>query len=195
MQGDINLEMAQSTKESTITQVVKSYGSKLMSFIRSKVRTLEDAEDILQDVWFQLSNLTQIEEIVNLSSWLYKVSNNKITDGYRRKKTLSLEDYTGVGNWEDGDGQGYALGDLLLLDAGNDPETEFFRKEIWNSIQEALAEMPHKQSSVFIAHELDKQSLQQIANQEGVSIKTIISRKHYAVSYLRKKLNKFYNEL
>ena len=83
MDGEI-FKMSQREKENIIAQTVKNYGGKLLSFIRPKVNNSEDAEDILQEVWYQFSNLTNISEIVNVSAWLYTVSRNKITDSYRK---------------------------------------------------------------------------------------------------------------
>lgn len=192
MYAEANIEMAQESKSSLITQTVKKYGSRLMSFILPKVRSREDAEDVLQDVWYQLSNLTQISDILNLGSWLYKVSNNKITDLYRKKRPERLEDFF----YEDEDGElNFSFKDLMLLDNSDNPELTYFREEIWKRFNEALLEMPEKQSYVFIENELKDRTLQDIAEEQGVNIKTIISRKQYAVKQLRKKLAYLYEAI
>lgn len=192
MYAEANIEMAQESKSSLITQTVKKYGSRLMSFILPKVRSREDAEDVLQDVWYQLSNITQIGDILNLGSWLYKVSNNKITDLYRKKRPERLEDFF----YEDEDGElNFSFKDLMLLDNSDNPELTYYREEIWKRFNEALLEMPEKQSYVFIENELKDRTLQEIAEEQGENIKTIISRKQYAVKQLRKKLAYLYEEI
>ena len=92
MEMTINPLMTE-TKQISLTDTIKKFGNKLFGFVRGKVKTNEDAEDILQEVWYQLSNLTNIDAIENTSAWLYSVSRNKITDFYRKKKTDNLEDY------------------------------------------------------------------------------------------------------
>lgn len=192
MYAEATIEMAQESKSSLITQTVKKYGSRLMSFILPKVRSREDAEDVLQDVWYQLSNITQIGDILNLGSWLYKVSNNKITDLYRKKRPERLEDFF----YEDEDGElNFSFKDLMLLDNSDNPELTYYREEIWKRFNEALLEMPEKQSYVFIENELKDRTLQEIAEELGDNIKTIISRKQYAVKHLRKKLAYLYQEI
>ena len=106
--------MPQHERESIIAQTVKNYGGKLMSFIRPKVRNTEDAEDILQEVWYQFSNLTNIDDIANVGGWLFRVSNNKIIDKYRKKTTENLEDYV----YEDDDGS-FSIKDILLKFGNN----------------------------------------------------------------------------
>ena len=81
-------------KQFSITDTVQQFGKKLFGFIRGKVKTTEEAEDILQDVWYQFSRLTNLDELENVSAWLYRVAQNRVTDNYRKKKTENLEDYT-----------------------------------------------------------------------------------------------------
>lgn len=192
MYAEANIEMAQESKSSLITQTVKKYGSRLMSFILPKVSSREDAEDVLQDVWYQLSNITQIGDILNLGSWLYKVSNNKITDLYRKKRPERLEDFF----YEDEDGElNFSFKDMMLLDNSDNPELTYYREEIWKRFNEALLEMPEKQSYVFIENELNDRTLHDIAAGLGENIKTIISRKQYAVKHLRKRLAYLYEAI
>lgn len=184
------IKMSQREKENLIAQTVKNYGGKLLSFIRPKVNNLEDAEDILQEVWFQFSNLTNISEIVSIGSWLYTVSRNKITDSYRKKKTENLEDFT----FEDEDGS-FSIKDILLLDDSENPELLAFREEVWKELFSALEELPEKQRTVFVEHEIEGKKLQEIADEQGENIKTIISRKNYAIQHLRKKMSILYKDL
>ncbi len=181
--------MSKKEKEHIISHTVSKYGEKLMTFIKPKVRSSEDAEDILQEVWFQLSNLTNISDIVNISSWLFSVTRNKITDNYRKKKTKNLEDYS----FED-DSETFIIKDILLIDSAS-PELKLFQDDIWQALLNALDELPEKQRKVYVENEFNNKTLQQIADDEGENVKTIISRKTYAIRHLRLKLNLLYQDL
>jgi RNA polymerase sigma factor (sigma-70 family) len=180
--------MSKQDKENIISHTVNKYGEKLMAFIKPKVKSTEDAEDILQEVWFQLSNLTNIADIVNISSWLFSVTRNKITDKYRKKKTNHLEDYL----YEE-DSETF-IRDFLLMDA-NSTELKLFQDDIWDALIHALEELPDNQRMVFVENEFNNKTLQQIADEQGMNIKTIISRKTYAVKHLRLKLKRLYQDL
>jgi len=185
-----NITMPQKEKENMISQAVSSYGGKLMSFIRPKVKNTEDAEDILQEVWYQFSSLTNLSEIVNIGGWLYRVTSNKIIDKYRKKKTENLEDFV----YEDEDGS-FSIKDILLLDESAGPDIKMFQDEIWKKLFEALDELPEKQRLVYVENELNDKKLQEIADEQGENIKTIISRKNYAVKHLRSRLKQLYEDL
>lgn len=182
--------MSQSEKDSIIAQTVKNYGGKLLSFIRPKVNNAEDAEDILQEVWFQFSNLTNVSEIMNVGAWLYQVTRNKITDSYRKKKTENLEDFV----YEDEDGS-FSIKDILLLDDSENPELLAFREEVWRELFSALEELPEKQRLVFVENAIEGKKLQEIADELEENIKTIISRKNYAMKYLRTRMSPLYRDL
>ena len=184
------ITMPQKEKENIISQTVSSYGGKLMSFIRPKVKNTEDAEDILQEVWYQFSSLTNLSEIVNVGGWLYRVTSNKIIDKYRKKKTENLEDFV----YEDEDGS-FSIKDILLLDDSAGPDVKMFQDEIWKKLFEALEELPEKQKLVYMENELNDKTLQEIADEQGENIKTIISRKNYAVKHLRNRLRQLYEDL
>lgn len=177
-------------KKRNIATLVKEYGKRLFAFVRGRVGTREDAEDILQDVWYQLGNLANLDDLENAGSWLFRVARNKVTDRYRRKKTDSLEDIA----YEDEDGE-YRFRELLLLDATADPELAFFKEAFWDTLLTALDELPENQRSVFVRNELEDTTLRQIAEESGENLKTIISRKGYAVKHLRAKLASLYQEL
>ena len=172
-------------KQQRILDAVRNYGKRLFSFIRSRVKSDEDAEDILQDVWYQLSSMVDIEPIEQLGSWLYRVSRNRIVDKQRKHKLQSLDDL--ALELEDGE---LIFPDGLLTDQST-PETEFesafFREEFFA----ALNDLPQKQRDVFVWNELEDMTLQEIADKTGESIKTIISRKRYAVAHLREWLKDF----
>lgn len=182
--------MSQQKKENIIEDTVSNYNEKLLAFIKPQVKNQEDAEDILQEVWFQFSNLTNFSQIVNIGNWLYRVTRNKITDSYRKKKTGNLEDY----NFEDND-KFSSIKDLLLLDEAKDPELKFFQEEIWKTLFEALEELPENQRLAYIENEIENKTLQQISEEQNTNIKTIISRKHYAIKHLRKRLHQLYSDL
>jgi RNA polymerase sigma factor (sigma-70 family) len=173
-------------KRFSISDTIQQFGKKLFGFIRGKVRSREDAEDILQDVWFQLSSLTDAEELENVSAWLYRVARNKVTDKYRKKTTESLED-------EDEENLGFK--EILLIDESESPELALFKEHFWTELMKALDELPEKQREVFILNEIEDLTLQEIADQTGENLKTIISRKGYATKHLRNRLNYLYEEL
>lgn len=176
-------------QSNNIIQTVREYGKNLFGFIRRQVGSDADAEDILQDVWYQFSNLADVDALENTGAWLYRVARNKLTDRYRRKRPDSLEDY----GFEDEDGE-FHWGELLLSDEQT-PETELLRQVFWDTLFEALKELPDNQRDVFIWNELEDQTFQQIADRTGENIKTLISRKRYAVQHLRRRLESLYLEL
>ncbi|MBY0536772.1 MAG: RNA polymerase sigma factor [Chitinophagaceae bacterium] len=182
--------MSDRSRERSVSTAVSKYGKQLFAFIRGKVNKLEDAEDILQDVWYQFSRLANVDELESVSGWLYSVSRNKITDLYRKKKPDLIDDFS----QEDEDGA-LQLREMLLMDNNNHPEKEYFRELIWEELLKALNELPEKQRKVFVLNEMEDRTLQSIADEEGENLKTIISRKLYAVKFLRKKLEPLYHEL
>jgi RNA polymerase sigma factor (sigma-70 family) len=182
------MEITMTGKKQNIIQTVGLYGKQLLNFIRTRVRSDEDAKDILQDVWYQYSNLDEVTAIESVSGWLYKVAKNKITDRFRKKTPEHLEDFS----FENENGE-INFKEILLAEPEN-TEDQFFKKMFWEELMQALDELPEKQRSVFIQNELEEISLQEIADKTGESIKTIISRKGYAVKHLRERLNELYNE-
>ena len=177
-------------KISSISNAIQEFGDKLFGFVRKKVKSNEDAEDILQEVWFQLSNLSDIAELDNVSAWLYEVARNKITDRTRKKTNVSIEDYV----YESEDGE-FNFKEILLLDDTNNPELAFFKEIFWKEFQQALDELPPNQKEVFVLNEIEDMTLKEIADRQGENLKTIISRKGYAVKHLRNKLNYLYKEM
>lgn len=195
MNTTISIEMADRLenkleKRNTIAGAIKEYGGKIAGFIKSKVRNTEEAQDILQDVWFQLSRITNLDDIENMSGWLHHVSQNKIIDFYRKKKPDSLDKYT-----DSEDDNNFSLKEILLMDTSNNPELGVFKELFWDEFMKALDELPAKQREVFIWNEMEDQTLQEIADKLDTNIKTVTSRKGYAVKYLREKLAYLYNEL
>jgi RNA polymerase sigma factor (sigma-70 family) len=173
-------------KSKNIIQAVKDYGKGLFYFIRGRVTTRQDAEDILQDIWYQLSNMAHADEIKQMSGWLYRVARNKIIDRRRKKTVVSLESLNPPGAERE-------VADILLRNEA-DPETEYLREVFWQELFAALEELPENQKQVFIQNELEDKTLQQIADETGENLKTVISRKGYAVKYLRKRLGALYHD-
>ncbi|WP_138477595.1 RNA polymerase sigma factor [Dyadobacter bucti] len=177
-----------SQKKPNIIQTVTSYGKQLLGFIRQRVNSDEDAEDILQDVWYQLSSVPELDAIEQIGSWLYRVARNRIIDKYRKQKPESLEDY----GFEDEEGEFY-FKDILLADDGT-PETVYMKELFWEQLTQALEELPENQRQVFIWNEIEDQTFQEISDRTGENIKTLISRKRYAVKHLRGRLETLYQE-
>lgn len=190
MNNAMAISATPNTTKTSVTQTVKKYGSQLLSFIKGKVKTLEDAEDVLQDVWYQFSNLASIDELESVSGWLYFVAKNKITDLYRKKKPSLIEDM----GYENEDGE-FSIKEILLYDDSSNPEMALFKEIFWKELMAALNELPANQREVYVLNEIEDKTLQEIADKQGENIKTIISRKGYAVKHLRKKLQHLYNEL
>lgn len=180
--------MSEARKDQTITRVVAEYGKRLFSFIRGRVSTNEDAEDILQEVWYQFSRVIDVQPIEQISGWLFRVARNKVTDNYRKQKPVLLEDQ----GYENDQGE-WTFPDLLLAD-NHTPESETLRLMFWEELMDALEDMPAKQRDVFIWNELEDQTFREIADRTGENIKTLISRKRYAVQFLRQRMEQMYIE-
>ena len=170
-----------------ITEVINTYSKRLMGFIRKRVSSDADAEDILQDVFYQfIGNTTPIEQ---LTSWLFTVTRNKITDKQRKKKPELLEDL-----YVSHDDEGFEWSDLFFDDKNN-PESEYMRSLFWDALYTALNELPAPQRDAFVLNEIEGIPFKEIAEQTGDTINTLISRKRYAVLHLRERLGTLKNEL
>jgi len=171
-----------------ITSVISRFGKRLLGFIRQRVDSQADAEDILQDVWYQLTTTVDTEPIEQISGWLFAVARNKITDRYRKKKPHSLDQLLA----RNGEGPDLAA---IMLDNGENPENADLRMLFWKALQEALDELPEEQKAVFVWNELDDLSFKEIAEMTGEKVNTLISRKRYAVLHLRERLLALYQEI
>ncbi|MCA6378662.1 MAG: RNA polymerase sigma factor [Cytophagales bacterium] len=167
---------------------------KLLGFIRSRVSSVEEAEDILQDVFFQfVSGFETIESLDRVTSWLYSVARNKIIDRYRRDASRPQRtDFEWITGKEDD--VPLTLQDILP-DLDNTPESTLLREAIWDEITDALAELPADQREIFIQNEMEEKSFREIADETGISINTLLSRKRYAILALRKRLQRFYDDV
>lgn len=175
-------------RSNTISQTIKEYSRRLLGFIKQRVAGNEDAEDILQDVFYQFAAST--EPIEQAGNWLFTVARNKITDKYR-KHTLPLADDL-FGSYETDD-ESFDWKEVLLAADGT-PETEYLRNLFWEELHLALAKLPAEQRDAFVKNEIEDIPFKDIAAETGVSVATLISRKRYAVVHLRQQLQVLKNE-
>ena len=176
-------------RKRNITQVITDYSKRLMGFIRKRVNNEADAEDILQDVFYQFIGNTQ--PIEQLTAWLFTVARHKIIDRQRKKKPEALDD---VFAEEDGE-EGSLSWTEFLFDSSDNPEKDYLRTLFWEELNNALNELPQEQRQVFILNELEGVPFKAIAEQTGETVNTLISRKRYAVLHLRERLGKLKDEL
>jgi RNA polymerase sigma factor (sigma-70 family) len=167
---------------------------RLLSFIRNRVSTSEEAEDILQDVFYQfVAGYETIESLDRVTSWLFSVARNKIIDRYRkesiRPKRADLSFASGMD-----EGTPITLQEILP-DLGNTPEDAYLKEVLWEAIMDALDDLPADQREIFIQNEMEERSFREISEETGTSINTLLSRKRYAILALRKKLQLLYDEL
>jgi RNA polymerase sigma factor (sigma-70 family) len=178
------------TGRHSIGAVINRFGNRLLGFIRQRVNNEADAEDVLQDVWQQLTLAADSGPIEEVGSWLFKVARNKITDRYRKKKPESLEDLLIME-----DEHGVLNFSNILLDDSNNPETAHLRSLFWKTLDEALEELPEEQRAVFVWNELGNMSFKEMSALTGEKVNTLISRKRYAVLHLRDRLQTVYREI
>jgi RNA polymerase sigma factor (sigma-70 family) len=177
-------------QDQRISEAVDREQARLRNFIRRRVADQGDAEDILQDVFYELVEAYRMmKPVEQVTAWLFRVARNRITDLFRKKKRETRNDPAAITE----DGQTVQWEDLLPSpDAG--PQAAFARTVLLEELDAALDELPDEQREVFIAHELMGYSFKELAAQSGVSINTLLSRKHYAVVYLRQRLQAIYDE-
>jgi RNA polymerase sigma factor (sigma-70 family) len=173
-----------------ISEIVAQERSRLSNFIRRRVPDPSDAEDIVQEVFYELVEANRLlMPIEHVTGWLFRVARNRITDLFRKKKPESFSDATVEGEA----GEVLQVEDLLPSpDAG--PEALYFRNLLLEEFELALEELPEEQRDVFVAHELEGRSFKEMAAETGVSVNTLLSRKRYAVLHLRERLQSIYDE-
>jgi len=184
----IAMEMA-AERNKNISNTIKSISNRLFGFIKQRVASTEDAEDILQEVFYQFAGNT--EPIEQATDWLYKVARNKITDNYRKHKLPLADD---IFSNTEGDEDNFNWKEMLLP-ADSTPKTEYLRHFFWEELKVALDELPATQRDVFILNEIEGVPFKDIAGQTGESVATLISRKRYAVLHLRNRLSVLKDEL
>ena len=172
-----------------ITNTIKMMSKKLFGFIKQRVASNEDAEDILQDVFYQFAG--NAEPIEQATAWLYKVARNKITDSYRKQKLPLADDVLQV---QETDDDSFDWKEIMFSNDST-PETEYLRNLFWEELKAALDELPAEQRDVFIKNEIDGIAFKDMAAVSGESVATLISRKRYAVLHLRSRLSVLKDEL
>jgi RNA polymerase sigma factor (sigma-70 family) len=173
-----------------ISEVIAEQRSRLRNFIRRRVPDPSDAEDIVQEVFYELVEANRLlMPIEHVTGWLFRVARNRITDLFRKKKP---ETFSGAAV-EDETGELLRVEDLLPSpDAG--PEALYFRSVLLDELELALDELPDEQRDVFVAHEIEGRSFKELSAKSGVSVNTLLSRKRYAVLHLRERLQSIHDE-
>ena len=173
-----------------IADVIAREQTGLRNFIRRRVASDADADDLLQDVFFELVRAHRLLMPIDfVTGWLYRVARNRITDLFRKKRPEAFADAV----HEDEDGEMLGIEEFLPSpDAG--PEAEYLRRVLLDELQRAIAELPPEQRGVFVAHELEGRSFKELAAESGVSVNTLLSRKRYAVLHLRERLRAIHDE-
>ena len=173
-----------------ISEVIAEEQSRLRSFIRKRVPNEADVEDLLQEVFYELVAANRLlMPIEFVTGWLYRVARNRITDLFRKKRPENFTDAV----VENEEGELLRIEDLLpSLDAG--PDAIYIRNVLLDELELALSEMPAEQREVFVAHEMDGLSFKELSEESGVNLNTLLSRKRYAVLYLRQRLQKIHDE-
>lgn len=176
-----------------IENLFRSDRKKFLGFIRQRVRSQEEAEDILQDVFTNVlaASANVQKPIENIASWVFTAVRNRIIDSYRKKRAETFSDMQTPGQADDGiDSYENFLGDETIS-----PESELVRKTIWESVQSGLEELPAEQREVFVRNEFEGISFREMSEQTGVNINTLLARKRYAVLHLRRRLKDLYSSL
>lgn len=175
-------------QDKNITETISQERGRLRNFIRRRVPDANEAEDILQDVFFEYVEAYRLPEpIEQVGAWLYRVARNRIIDRFRKKREVALPEVPGE------DAEEHWLEEVLPSpDVG--PEAAYARGVLLEELLAALQELPKEQRDVFIAHELDGRSFKELAAESGVAINTLLARKRYAVKHLRERLQTIYDE-
>ena len=177
-------------QDQRISEVLSRDEPRLRNFIRKRVPDPRDAEDILQEVFYELVEANRLlMPIQHVTAWLFRVARNRITDLFRKKKPESFSDAA----WIDESGEPLQLEDLLPSpEAG--PDAVYLQNLLFDELAQALAELPDEQRGVFVAHEFEGRSFKELAAETGVSMNTLLARKRYAVLHLRERLRSIYDE-
>jgi RNA polymerase sigma factor (sigma-70 family) len=191
MEEALRKQWMMAEQDHQISEAINREQTRLRNFIRKRVADPGDAEDILQEVFYELVQAYRImKPVEQVTAWLFRVARNRITDLFRKRKPELLADTPDAVTE---DGETLRLEDLLPApDAG--PEADYARGVLLEELETALDELPEDQREVFIAHELMGYSFKELAAQTGVSVNTLLSRKHYAVLQLRERLQAIYDE-
>ena len=179
-----------SEQDRRISETVERERARLRNFIRKRVADPGDAEDILQDVLYELVEAYRaMKPLEQVSAWMFRVASNRIIDLFRKKKPEAFSEAAEVGE----DGELLTLDDLLPSPDGG-PEAAYARSVLLDEMDAALDELPDEQREVFVAHELQGRSFKELAAESGLSVNTLLSRKHYAIAHLRRRLQAIHDE-
>lgn len=187
----LSADWMRAEQDQRISEAVRRERGRLRNFIRSRVRDEADAEEILQEVFYELVETYRLmKPVEQVSAWLFRVARNRIIDLFRKRKPETLEsEISGTAE----EGERLTLEDLLPSPDGG-PEAVYARTVLLEELDAALDELPEEQREVFVGHELEGRSFKDLAAETGVSINTLLSRKHYAVIHLRERLSEIYDE-
>jgi RNA polymerase sigma factor (sigma-70 family) len=183
--------MRMSERDRQISEIIAEEGSRLRNFIRRRVPNESDAEDLLQEVFFEVVQAYRLmEPVQRWGAWMFQVARHRIIDLFRKTRRQALE----IGPTSSSDeGEAHLLEDMLPSPDGG-PAAAYARTVLLGELEEALDELPREQRDVFVAHEIDGYSYKEIAARTGVRVNTLLSRKHYAIAHLRRRLGAVYDE-
>jgi RNA polymerase sigma factor (sigma-70 family) len=195
MKDAASLEQMSLEQDRRISEVVGREQSRLRNFIRRRVPDPRDAEDILQEVFYELVEANRLlMPIGHVTGWLFRVARNRIIDLFRKKKPESFgSESFGDAAAEGEGGEALRIEDLLPSPAAG-PEALFARSVLLDELEHALDELPEEQREVFVGHEIEGRSFKEMSAETGVSVNTLLSRKRYAVLHLRQRLQRIYHE-
>ena len=187
----LSIALTVTDQDRQISETIKREEGRLRRFIRRRVADLDDAEDILQEVFYELVEATRLmKPVEQVSAWMFRVARNRITDLFRKRRPETSTDRPAA---IADDGEVLLFEDLLPSpDAG--PEAAYARSVLLKEVDAALDELPDEQRDVFIAHEFEGRSFKELAIETGLSVNTLLARKHYAVLHLRRRLQAIYDE-
>jgi RNA polymerase sigma factor (sigma-70 family) len=192
MKDAASLERMAPQQDQRISEVVTREQSRLRNFIRRRVPDPRDAEDILQEVFYELVEANRLlMPIEHVTGWLFRVARNRITDLFRKKKP---ENFSATAMARNDDDDELPLFEDLLPSPDAGPEALYARSLLLEELALAVEELPEEQREVFVAHELEGRSFKEMAAETGVSVNTLLSRKRYAVLHLRERLQTIYDE-
>jgi RNA polymerase sigma factor (sigma-70 family) len=189
MDTTLTADALMAEQDKRITETISRERGRLRNFIRRRVPDANEAEDILQDVFFEYVEAYRLPEpIEQVGAWLFRVARNRIIDRFRKKREVQLPEVP------DGEDDGRWLEEVLPSPESG-PEAAYARSVLLEELYAALAELPKEQREVFIAHELDGRSFRELAAESGAGVNTLLARKRYAVLHLRKRLRSIFDEL
>ncbi len=190
---DLSLKEKTEKQNSLLKEVIEKESPRLLGFIKRRVSAESDAEDIMQDVFFQFTKAMREDPIEKTASWLFRAASNKIIDWYRKIKPVSL-DRMNESVFDDSENNSFRYEDESYEDTQS-ADILYTRQEFWPMLEELLNNLPEKQREVFIMHELEGKSFKEISEITGTGINTLLSRKRYAELYLREELKELYDEI